>query len=145
LKRELKLHHFDLANLIKDVNVHASGTHDNLDRVKRKLFLRQKYAARLTPRQDVKIWQYETKTLIADLKYSSDALGPIIQAIDKLQKDCVRSSDNLDNVILKIKTDLKNKITKLGFNVAQKEKELAGLKGCTGWNNISSCGGCSRA
>jgi len=40
LKRELKLHHFDLANLIKDVNVHASGTHDNLDRVKRKLFLR---------------------------------------------------------------------------------------------------------
>ena len=49
-KRDLKIHHFELANLIKDVNVHASGTHDNLDRVMRKLFLRQKYEKRLSAR-----------------------------------------------------------------------------------------------
>jgi DNA repair ATPase RecN len=103
----LKQHHIDLADLIHDVNVHAKGTHDNLDRVMSKLFLRKKYEKKLTPRHDVKIWQYETKTLIADLKYSSEKLDPIIKAIDKLQKDCVRSSDNLDNVILAIKTDIK--------------------------------------
>jgi hypothetical protein len=40
LRRELKQHHFDLANLIKDVYVHADGTYDNLDRLKRKLWLR---------------------------------------------------------------------------------------------------------
>jgi len=37
LQRELKIHHFDLANLIKDVEVHAMATRDNLERVIRKL------------------------------------------------------------------------------------------------------------
>jgi hypothetical protein len=56
LKVQLKQHHIDLADLIHDVNVHAKGTMDNLDRVISKLFLRKKYKAKLTPRHDVKIW-----------------------------------------------------------------------------------------
>jgi len=133
LKTQLKQHHLDLANLIKDVNVHAEGTKDNLHRVKSKLFLRKKYEKKLTARQDVKIWQYETKTLIADLEYSSKKLDPIIHEIDKLQKACVISADNLDNVILAIKTDIKKKIEGWGLNIAQKEKEYNSIGGCSFW------------
>lgn len=80
IKRELKQHHFDLSGLIKDVDVHATSTHDNLERVKRKLFLRQKYAGtnRWSPKADMKVWQYEVATLIDDLQFSSDKLVPII-------------------------------------------------------------------
>jgi DNA repair ATPase RecN len=103
--------------LIKDVNVQAEQTKDNLARVIRKLFMRKKFAARLTALQDVKIWQYEVKSLIADLEFSSGKLDIIIDKIDDLQKKCVISSDNLSNVIHGIKQDLKDKISKLGYNI----------------------------
>lgn len=81
LKKELKGHHFDLANLIHDVSTHARSTHDNVERCQRKLFLRQKYSDQLTAVNDFKIWQYEVRTLTADLKYSAEKLMPIIEAI----------------------------------------------------------------
>lgn len=145
MKRDLKLHHLELANLIKDVSVHAESTKDNLERVARKLNLRNKYKARIKPVQDYKIWQYEIDTLIHDLEYSSKNLTPVIAKISKLQKDCVRAADNLDNVILQIKTNLKNEIAKLGYNIAAKEKEYNAIGGCSFWSNLFSFGGCARA
>jgi hypothetical protein len=70
--------------MIHDVSIHAKGTHDNLDRLKSKLFLRKKYKDKMTPKADLKIWQYETRSLVADLKFSRDKLVPIIKKIDKL-------------------------------------------------------------
>jgi len=52
LKKELKGHHYDLANLIMDVNNHARSTHDNVERCQRKLFLRDKYKDKLTAVND---------------------------------------------------------------------------------------------
>ena len=94
---------------------------------------------------DIGIWQYETKALIADLEYSSEKLSPIITAIDALQKECVRAADNLDNAILSIKTQIKNKIEKLGYDIQAKEKEYAAIGGCSFWSNLFSGWGCKRA
>jgi hypothetical protein len=58
IKRELKQHHFDLSGLIKDVDVHATSTKDNVDRARRKLFLRKKYAgtSKWSPKADLRVW-----------------------------------------------------------------------------------------
>ena len=48
----------DLANLLKDVELNASGIMSNLKRVKSKLFMRNKFAekGKLTAKIDMKIW-----------------------------------------------------------------------------------------
>lgn len=69
LRQDLKIHHVDLANQIKDVELMAQTTKDNLRRSVRKLNLRKRYEGegRLSPTMDVKIWKYEIKTQLADL------------------------------------------------------------------------------
>lgn len=109
--------------------------------------MRKKYAgtAKWTPKHDMSVWKYEVKKMVADLKYSSDQLEPIIKAIAKLEVDCVRSADNLDNVIIAIKTQLKSKIKKLGIDVEAKEKEFASIPTCNFWKNLFSGWGCQRS
>jgi len=91
------------------------------------------------------IWKYEINGLIKDLEFSRDALTPIIAQITKLRNDCVRSADNLDNVILAIKTNIKNQIKKWGFHIEQKEKEYNSIGGCSFFSSLFSGGGCQRA
>jgi hypothetical protein len=69
----LKIHHFDLANAIKDVELLATTTKDNIRRSVRKLDLRKSYmdgskGKPLTPSLDVKIWKYEIKCQNNDLQ-----------------------------------------------------------------------------
>jgi len=69
LRQDLKIHHFDLANSIKDVELLATTTKDNLRRSIKKLALRKRYLEgdRLKPSTDAKIWKYEVKYQSADL------------------------------------------------------------------------------
>ena len=68
-RQDLKVHHFDLANIIKDVELLAQSTKDNIGRSVRKLNLRKKYddKGKLTPSFDAKIWKYEVKNQVSDL------------------------------------------------------------------------------
>jgi hypothetical protein len=72
LRQDLKVHHFDLANAIKDVELLAQTTKDNLRRSIKKLHLRKKYldGDRLKPSTDAKIWKYEVKYQNSDLLQS---------------------------------------------------------------------------
>jgi DNA repair ATPase RecN len=108
----LKVHHFDLANQIKDVELMAQTTKDNLRRSVRKLNLRKKYEGtpKLSPSFDVKIWKYEIKTQLSDLQTQLEKANAIIKVLEKLQKDCARTADNLNNTLLSLKEQLKKKI-----------------------------------
>lgn len=72
LRQDLKVHHFDLMNTIKDVELLAQSTMDNLSRSVKKLNLRKKYLDqdRLKASTDEKIWKYEIKYQISDLTNS---------------------------------------------------------------------------
>lgn len=64
MRQDLKIHHFTLSNTIKDVELLAASTKQNLRRSIRKLNLRAKYLdnGKITPTFDAKIWKYEVKT-----------------------------------------------------------------------------------
>jgi len=112
LRQDLKVHHFDLANAIKDVELLAQTTKDNLRRSIKKLNLRKKYldGDKLKPSTDAKIWKYEVKYQNSDLLQSLEKCNAIVKVLEKLQKDCARTSDNLENVLKVIKEDLKKRI-----------------------------------
>ena len=69
LRQDLKIHHFDLLNTMKDVENLAKSTKFNFSRSIRKLNLRKKYEmnSKLSPSLDEKIWSYEIKYNISDL------------------------------------------------------------------------------
>jgi hypothetical protein len=46
--------------------------------------LRKKYAMRMTPVQDLKIWQYEVKTMEANIKFSNDQFGNINKSLNEI-------------------------------------------------------------
>jgi N-methylhydantoinase B/oxoprolinase/acetone carboxylase alpha subunit len=93
LRQDLKIHHFELSNITKNVELLASSTKQNLRRSIRKLQLREKYenSDRLTPETDVKIWKYEIKSQIYDLTYSMEKCSNIVKELEKLQEDCART------------------------------------------------------
>lgn len=80
-------------------------TKNNLRRSIRKLDLRAKYLGKgsLKPSTDAKIWKYECKSQISDLGVSLEKCGLIVKVLEKLQKDCARTADDLSNVLLNIK------------------------------------------
>ena len=63
LRQDLKIHHFDLVAAVKDVELLASTTKDNLANSVKRLNLRKKYLddGRLKPNTDAKIWKYQVK------------------------------------------------------------------------------------
>lgn len=86
LRQDLKVHHFDLMNTIKDVELLATSTKDNLRRAIRKLDLRKKYIAGdgLNANTDAKIWKYEIKTQINNLTNSQEKCNRIVAHLRKL-------------------------------------------------------------
>jgi hypothetical protein len=130
----LKLLHFDLGNQIKDVSLLATTTKDGIARAVRKLNLRKRYLDedRITPTFDVKIWKYEIKTQNNELGVQIQKGRAIIAILEKLQKDCARTSDNLDNILLVIKEELKKRIDAGKTKVADLQKQAAAAK-CNFW------------
>jgi hypothetical protein len=137
LRQDLKLHHFDLANAIKDTELLAQTTKDNLRRSMRKLKLRKDYAdgkksKPLKPLMDLKIWKLEIKYQSSDLGQSLDTCNKIVKVLEKLQKDCARTADNLDNVLKVIKEALKKRIAASKVKIADLEKQAKAAK-CNFW------------
>jgi hypothetical protein len=109
LRQDLKIHHFELMNTIKDVELLAQSTKDNLRRSFRKLDLRKKYIEGdgLSPNTDEKIWKYEVKSQIADLTNSMERCNEIVAVLKRLQKDCAKTQDNIENELEAMKVELK--------------------------------------
>ena len=70
LRQDLKVHHFDLSNAIKDVELTAQSTRDNMSRTIRKMKLRARYvkAKKLKDSTDAKIWKYAFRYMKSDLE-----------------------------------------------------------------------------
>lgn len=62
---------------------------------------------KLTAKIDMKIWQYEAKTLISDLTYSLTEVSKIVTLIEKLEKECHRNVADLETNMNRIKEDLR--------------------------------------
>ena len=82
----MKIFHFKLSNLVKDVELLAESTKSKLKRSVRKLNLRKKYLDedRLKPTTDVKIWKYEVKSQIADLTTSLEKCDALVIVLEEL-------------------------------------------------------------
>jgi len=134
LRQDLKIHHFDLANQIKDVELLAQTTKDNIRRSVRKLQLRKKYLdnGKMKPTFDVKIWKYEIKCQNNDLATQLEKCNAIVKVLEKLQKDCARTADDLNNVLLSIKEQLKKRIAASKTKIADLEKQAKAAK-CSFW------------
>lgn len=136
LRQDLKVHHFDLGNAIKDVELLAQTTKDNLRRSVKKLELRKKYEENgkivAKPNLDVKIWKYEIKYQTQDLEQSLEKCDAIVKVLEALQKNCARTSDDLENVLKKIKENLKKRIEASKVKIADLEKQAAAAK-CNFW------------
>jgi len=119
LRQDLKVHHFDLANQIKDVSLLAQTTKDNLMRSFRILKLRAKYQGTdKLPEVNTKIWYKEIANQKNDLTFSLKRCREIVKVLEKLQKDCARTADDLNNVLLVIKDLLKKAIEKSKVKIA---------------------------
>jgi len=81
---------------------------------------------------DLKIWKLEIKYQSSDLTQSLDTCNKIVGVLEKLQKDCARTADNLDNVLKVIKEELKKKISASKVKIADLEKQAAAAK-CNFW------------
>lgn len=137
----MKIHHFSLSNNIKDVELLADTTKNNLRRSIRKLDLRADYRAegRLKPNTDAKIWKYEVKSQIADLTVSLERCNEIVAELDKLQKDCARTSDDLKAVLKNIKEQLKQRMEEKQIKVAEMEEKMKEAK-CGFWDALVTIG-----
>lgn len=146
LRQDLKVHHFDLGNQIKDVELMATTTKDNLRRSFKKLELRKRYLGsdRLKPVTDAKIWKFEIKNQQNDLATQLEKANAIIAVLTKLQKDCARTADDLNNVLLDIKNQLTKRIQDNKVSIDALKKKAAGIK-CSFWEMIFTFGAACRA
>lgn len=63
--------------------------------------------------------------------------------MEGLQKNCARTADDLNNVLLKLKEDLKKRIEKSKTTIADLEKQAAAAK-CKFWDMIFTFGASCR-
>ena len=80
----------------------------------RKLDLRKRYedAGKLTANTDEKIWKYEIKYQLSDLTSSQQKCHEVIRILMKLQKDCARTQDDIENELEAMKVELKRDIAR---------------------------------
>jgi len=149
-RMKLKIHHIDLANVIKDVELLASSTKSGLNRGKRKLELRARKfpeGKAYNPSWDKKLWRYEIKTQIADLDRSLDKCELIKIVLKHLQEDCIRTADNLEMALNTMKTKLKNKISthQSNLKILQVAYDKNNSCSCSFWGWLFSGGSCCNA
>lgn len=94
--------------MVNDVIQLASQTKDNLDRSIRQILLREKLTTsnNLTPSDDVKIWKVQIKNMENDLSVSFRNSQVIITELTSLRDNCVRTMDNINIKIRKVKVNL---------------------------------------
>jgi hypothetical protein len=110
----------------------------------RLLKLRAKYQGTdKLPEVNTKIWYKEIANQKNDLDFSLKRCRVIIKILEKLQKDCARTADDLDNVLLVIKDLLKKKIEKSKVSIATLEKEAKAAK-CNFWQMVFTFGAACR-
>lgn len=86
------MHHFDLLECIKEVELLAKSTKSNIKKSVRKLNIRKKYEDGDIPASiDEAVWQYQVKYQISSLKNSMTRCGEITKILLKLQKDCSKT------------------------------------------------------
>jgi len=75
-----------LSSTIKDVELLAQYTKNNIRRSVRKLNLRKRYEGegKLNPLMDVKIWKYEIKSQVSDLGISIEKCNEVIKKLKTL-------------------------------------------------------------
>lgn len=83
------------------------------------LKLRAKYQGTdKLPEVNTKIWYKEIANQKNDLTFSLKRCREIVKVLEKLQKDCARTADDLNNVLLVIKDLLKKAIEKSKVKIA---------------------------
>jgi len=77
----LKVHHFDLSNIIQDVSLLADSSSLDANRALRKLSIRAKFqkAGKLNPMKDLRIYLHFTRGQVESLTNSLEKLNAILE------------------------------------------------------------------
>jgi hypothetical protein len=96
-RQDLKVHYFQLSQILKDVELQARSTERALRSPIRRLGLRKTYedAGKLTPVTELGIWKYEVKSVLASLERSQADVKKLVAELKKLQENGARTQDNL--------------------------------------------------
>jgi phage host-nuclease inhibitor protein Gam len=133
LRQDLKLHHFDLANIIQDISLLADTTANDAHKTIRTLGLRNKLlkkgSLRASPEKDLKIWSMAIKSQVQSLEASVAKADLIIKVLSKLQKDVAKAQDNLETEIERIKKSLEASVKGLRAKFADLEQKMKSV-GC---------------
>jgi hypothetical protein len=87
LRQDLKIHHLNLANTVKEVELLATTTKNNISRSVKRLNLRKRYLGtpgKLTPLIDAKIWKYEVKYQESDLETQIEKCDLIVATLKNI-------------------------------------------------------------
>jgi hypothetical protein len=135
LRQDLKLHHFDLANIIQDISLLADTTARDAQKTIHTLGLRNKLqkksgkTLKSFPEKDLKVWSMAIKSQVQSLEASVAKADLIISVLSKLQKDVARAQDNLETEIDRIKKSLEASVKGLRVKFADLEQKMKSV-GC---------------
>lgn len=109
----MKIHFFNIAGLIKDVELLGQSTIDNLDKIQRRVNVREKWKTqgKLTYKRLGNVWKNEMKYLISSLERSLDRLNNIIGKLKTLEENCLRSKEKIADAVKFIRKAIEDKIT----------------------------------
>jgi len=128
LRKDLKIHHFDLSNSIQDVSLLADSTKENAQKTLRKLGLRDKLKGKgklaSKPILDIKIWQYAIRRQIEDLTGSLTKCDTIIEFLKTLQKNVSKTQDDLEAELDAIKKNLEKSLKEKAYKLKEMEQKL---------------------
>lgn len=74
-----------------------------------------------------------------DIKESKEKTEALVELLTKLRNECVRTSDNLNNILLRIKHGLQLKMEKSSLKVKELQKKIEDA-GCTWWSALLTLG-----
>jgi len=98
-KEHSRLVGFDISNLVKDTELIATSTKNNLSRLHRRMALRLKYQGteKLEGSTDFKIWYYLVKSFSADVDYQVENIKKVLTVLDKLEKGSFKIKTDADH------------------------------------------------
>jgi hypothetical protein len=147
LRQNLRDHHFDLGEQIKDVEMMATTTMDNAHLPIRKLNLRKKYEARdgkVKPNMEAKIWKYEINKIAGSIEKQLVKIKVILAQLDKIQKGCDATAGKIEILLIALKKEIMNKIKEKKVEVADLQEKLKNIK-CPWWEAVFTLGfGCKK-
>ena len=110
LRQDVKVHMFDLQNVINSIRELAVMIEDHVNECIGQLDLRKEYSdgGSLGPNQDLELWKEIIDIIHDDLEDSIVKCDDIVQVLERLQRDCVKTEDDMSNEILLIRDKLTN-------------------------------------